>query len=169
QETMQRYQTALQGDNLRYEISFQQKDGSTNWHDVMVFRVMEKDDRLLGFIIATDDITHRKTAELEKDRLTTDLMTRNKDLTQFSMIISHNLRAPVATIMGLATLLERKDTLSAGDLDRCLTGIVSAARNIDHLIRALTDILQRKRALSDGKELVWFSSLLDELRETLKA
>ena len=58
--------------------------------------------KLLGTI---QDITEKKSLELERSQAIEDLVQRNKDLQQFAHIVSHNLRAPVANIMGLAHLM----------------------------------------------------------------
>jgi PAS domain S-box-containing protein len=54
----------------------------------------------------TDDITEQKQAEEEKAKMTADIIQRNKDLEQFSYIVSHNMRAPLANILGLAEVME---------------------------------------------------------------
>jgi light-regulated signal transduction histidine kinase (bacteriophytochrome) len=52
------------------------------------------------------DITERKQIEHEQTQLTQELSKQNKELQQFSYIVSHNLRAPVVNIRSFLDLLE---------------------------------------------------------------
>ena len=54
----------------------------------------------------TQDITERRLFELERIGVLNDLIKRNSELEQFAYIISHNLRAPVANIIGASTALK---------------------------------------------------------------
>src|SRR6218665_2261913 len=47
------------------------------------------------------DITNQKKAENDRMLMLNDIESRNRDLEQFSYIVSHNLRSPVANIIGL--------------------------------------------------------------------
>jgi DNA-binding response OmpR family regulator len=56
------------------------------------------------------DITPRVSANLERESIIKDLVERNAALEQFTYIVSHNLRAPIANIMGATGLLSDVDT-----------------------------------------------------------
>lgn len=64
-----------------------------------------------GKIIATlgsgGDITERKKAERERERLTAELKHKNKEMEQFVSVTSHDLRTPLAIIQGYARELMR--------------------------------------------------------------
>lgn len=109
-------------------------------------------------VIEHQDITPIKLAELEKEELTYDLIQRNKNMEQFSFVVSHNLRAPLATIMGFAELLKYEQP-DPKDLGYILKGIHSAAYNLDGVIRDLNEILQIKTQLFESKQEV----VLDEI------
>jgi signal transduction histidine kinase len=51
------------------------------------------------------NINALKRSELQLSELTRDLYRQNQDLQQFTYIVSHNLRAPVANALGLAHLI----------------------------------------------------------------
>ena len=69
-----------------------------------------------GLSVYFRDITERKESEIQIRELnknlkihTEELVEANKGLEQFSFIVSHNLRSPVANIIGLADLINQKD------------------------------------------------------------
>ncbi len=75
----------------------------------------------IGMHGIVQDVTERKLAEKERSTMVNDLMHRNKDLEQFAYIVSHNLRAPVANILGATKGLnypglntEKKEYAQAG-------------------------------------------------------
>src|SRR5690606_4559690 len=93
------------------ELIFKRKDGTRFPGEITssLFTDSEGNSRSSMIIM---DITERKNAEnklLELNKnlntYTEELIGANKGLEQFSYIISHNLRAPVANLMGLTELL----------------------------------------------------------------
>src|SRR5690606_22272049 len=69
-----------------------------------------------GLSVYFRDVTERKESELQIRQLnkdlkayTEELVEANKGLEQFSFIVSHNLRSPVANILGLADLISNKE------------------------------------------------------------
>ncbi len=59
------------------------------------------------------DISEKKKIAKEQKSLTEELLRNNQDLQQFSFITSHNLRAPVANLISLLSLYNRKDVTDA--------------------------------------------------------
>jgi PAS domain S-box-containing protein len=108
------------------------------------------------------DITDRKVAEEEREKLTHELIQRNRDLEQFTFIISHNLRAPTANIIGFAEYLQ-DDTLTILEKKELLQGLSFSASGLDTVIKDLNAILQVKHQINEKRELVSFSSLLNEI------
>jgi PAS domain S-box-containing protein len=86
------------------------------------------------------DVTTRKLAEAERAKITDDLLQRNKRMDHFSHIVSHNLRAPVATILGLAELLEYENEQTS-DMVNIIQGMAVAANDLDRVIRDMNKIL----------------------------
>ncbi|MEP6596491.1 MAG: PAS domain-containing sensor histidine kinase [Ginsengibacter sp.] len=113
------------------------------------------------------DVTEIKRAEKERTKMIRDLMQRNKDLEQFAYIVSHNLRAPVANILGAASGLnysglstEKKYILSQG-LNESVT-------RLDNVIKDLNYILQVKGEINETKKIVSFSKLVDDIKISIK-
>jgi PAS domain S-box-containing protein len=120
--------------------------------------------KLVGTI---QDITERKSLELQRAEAIEDLVQRNKDLQQFAHIVSHNLRAPVANIMGLAHLLR----LSESDKhthDQCVGGLAISAQRLDDIIKDLNNILQVKRGMTEDKMVVRFENLVQNISDSIQ-
>ena len=117
--------------------------------------------------VLLNEIIERKKAQDERDRVITDIVQRNKDLEQFTYIVSHNLRAPVANILGASNRLndprlemEKKDVLGRG--------IKESVMKLDNVIKDINTILQVKGGVNEIKEKVHFSRLVEDIKISLK-
>ena len=113
------------------------------------------------------NISERKKAQEERDKLTADIVQRNKDLEQFSYIISHNLRAPVANIIGTGNILNDNVHLSQEQKDTLSRGLTKSVLKLDTVIKDLNHILQVKREVNEVKEKVFFSKLVDDIKTSI--
>lgn len=68
--------------------------------------VRTRDGQQLGVATVLMDISRRKRAEAERDRLITALERSNKELDQFAYVASHDLKAPLRGITNLAQWIE---------------------------------------------------------------
>jgi len=162
-----RYKTVLEGNKLHYETSFDLAQG-TYWLDMNVFPISDDNNNILGLIIATEDITERKNTELEREKMTADIVQRNKDLEQFAYIISHNLRSPVANIIGLSNMLQSIPAMRKNDYSRCMEGLALSVKKLDNVIIDLNYILQVRREVNEKKEIVKFSGLTKDITTSIK-
>jgi PAS domain S-box-containing protein len=131
------------------------------------FYPIRKDDDVIGTACNSRDITGRKLAELERSKITKDLIQRNKDLEQFAYIVSHNLRAPVANILGASSELNDPE-LSGEDKDILNEGLCESVVKLDNVVKDLNQILQVKREISETKEKVYFSKLVRDIKISIK-
>jgi signal transduction histidine kinase len=111
----------------------------------------------------TMDITEQKDADAERTKMVADIVQRNKDLEQFSYIISHNLRAPVANILGLVNILQ---TIGFDkEEEKNVIGYLStSAQNLDNVIIDINHILDLQHEVNEKKESIQFASLLNEIK-----
>ncbi|MGV3525980.1 MAG: CheR family methyltransferase [Candidatus Sericytochromatia bacterium] len=121
----------------------------------------------LKLIGTCQDITERKQAELERNQIILDLLTRKQALEQFAYIVSHNLRAPVANIMGLAQILI-SDAERVPSQTPYLQGLERSAARLDEIICDLNTILQIRQGLHEKKTWVSCSELLEDLALSLE-
>ncbi|MEO5893132.1 MAG: PAS domain S-box protein [Ferruginibacter sp.] len=116
-----------------------------------------------GLSVFFKDITQQKKSEDEREKMTADLLQRNTVLEQFSYIISHNLRAPVANIMGLSYTLQKKD-LNDILKEKVTASLSSSAIKLDEVIKDLNEILNVRQELNEHTQVVNFARLLHNIR-----
>jgi PAS domain S-box-containing protein len=115
---------------------------ATAWSEVSYFPI-KNEDEIIGATCHSRNITSLKHAELERIKITNDLAHRNKDLEEFSQMVSHNLRAPVANILG-ATYMFNNMPLSHDEKLTISKGINDSASKLDEVITKLNSILQSR-------------------------
>jgi PAS domain S-box-containing protein len=163
-ETRERFAEVLSGKKINYETSFVGDDGHYTWYNVNIFPVREDSGPVHGIVISSEDITYRKEAELEREKMTGHITQHNKDLEQFAYIVSHNLRAPVANIIGLTNLLRNPGAMSDADFNRCLDGLVASVKKMDEVITDLNQVLQARRRIGERREMVSLPAVLNDVQ-----
>lgn len=164
-----RFEKALRGEKVSYELNFAQASGNTAWYNVNMFPVRDDMNNLLGLIVASENITDRKRIELERNKMLSDILQHNKDLEQFAYIISHNLRSPVANILGLSALLENSPDMDKESFDKCMNGLTLSVKKLDEVIVDLNYILQTRREINEKKESISFSELINDIKTSISS
>ena len=151
-----------------HEVRYITKSGRHIWTNNSAAPFFSKEDgSYQGTLSMVTDITARKLAEADRDKLINDLIIKNKDLEQFSYIISHNLRGPVASIIGASNALNNFD-LTAAEKETLNNGISESVKRLDEVIIDLNDILQVKIGFKENKEKVIFSHVVDNVKASIK-
>ncbi len=125
-----------------------------------------KDGKPVRVYGALQEITERKKDEKERIKMIDTLMVKNKDLEEFTYIVSHNLRAPLANIKGLTSLMESED-LDDKTKKELMAYISLSVHRLDEVVYDFNHILQLKRANNISKERVRLSKLVNEICEGL--
>jgi signal transduction histidine kinase len=112
-----------------------------------------------------DEITTRKEGEEKIQRTNQELSKRNTELDNFVYSVSHDLRAPIASVLGLINLA-RKDQ-DATMKDMYLEMINKSALQQDHFIKEILDQSRNSR-LEVKREEIFFEPLIDETFTQLK-
>ncbi len=155
--------------SIRQEIYCYKKDNTPYWNLVEITPVFNRNGKLERIISMHTDVTEKKIAEDQLKRFADDLYRQNKELHQFAYIVSHNLRSPVANVIGLATMMElykdEPETLTEG-----LADLMKAANNMDNVIKDLSNILEISNSGSRGliKEQVNVTELINQVKIDLK-
>ncbi|RAU82881.1 PAS domain S-box protein [Pontibacter arcticus] len=127
------------------ELLLYKKDGTKVWFILDVTPTFDQDTNLTNFICVVKDSTELKKKEEEMEQLSRDLFYQNRDLQQFAYIVSHNMRAPVANILGLTGLL--RDSKAKAQFDHALSLLTTSTLQLDKVIKDLNEIL----SVRDGR------------------
>ncbi len=150
-----------------YNFRFIRADGALRYGRTerkFEFDQVGKPIRLLGVL---HDITASKLIEEEREKMISSLVQHTKNLEQFTSIISHNLRAPVANILGLSNVL--KNDISAEDRSKSEQYLFSATTQLDEMLKDLNIILQLKSEINEYKQTVHFAELVDTIKSSISA
>jgi signal transduction histidine kinase len=106
-----------------------------------------------------EQIEQRAEAQIELQRMNDELVKRNTELDKFLYSASHDLRAPISSILGLVNLarVDKGPNLKTVYLNM----IEKSTRQQDHFIREIMDQSQNRKG-SLTREPINFSSLIDE-------
>lgn len=129
------------------------------WFSLSVVKFSSKEDMI---VVSHENISDRKLAEQEREKMTYDLIQRNKNMEQFSYMVSHNLRGPLTNILGLAEVLKLKN-LNAEEVTKVTNGMYGAAVRLDEVIKDLNEILTIKNQNFTNKENVEFEFLVKDI------
>jgi signal transduction histidine kinase len=100
--------------------------------------------------------------------MTADLLKRNQDLEQFTYIVSHNLRAPIANIVGLSDIMGYYDH-DDPDFVATIKALTTSAQNLDGVIIDLNTILQSGKQVNDRKETISLPQLVEDISSEIRS
>lgn len=167
--------SALNGNSDSWKAEYRYVKADGNFSHVLELGKIIRDDegKAVRMVGALQDITERKEADLQLlelnrnlEKYTVELINANKGLEQYSFIVSHNLRAPVANLLGLKDLYVQNDHPEE-IRQRFLSELFSNIDRLDKIITDLNSILKSKTEISDKKELVNFQELVNCVADSI--
>ncbi|CAA9344667.1 MAG: diguanylate cyclase/phosphodiesterase (GGDEF & EAL domains) with PAS/PAC sensor(s) [uncultured Cytophagales bacterium] len=130
------FKRALGGDRLEIEYLMQYPRGAAHWVRVDFHPVRDDEDNTIGVALNVVDINDRKQAEIQ-------IRNQNERLLEITRVQSHELRRPVANMLGLVYLfnyenpsdefnqtLLRSMKLTASELDTIIHRIVAMTQEL---------------------------------------
>ena len=154
------------GSEWRGEFHNKKKNGELYWEMASISPVKNSFDKITHFIAVKEDITEAKKTQESVKKMAAELSQQNKYLEQFAYIISHNLRSPVANIIGIANMLKEAD-LTKQEQEAMMEGLSFSVKKLDEVIVDLNNILQIKKEVNEIKEKVSFSNLLEDIKSSI--
>ena len=157
----------LQTDGAVYgfEARNRKKDGSIIWVASNARSVKDEQGHILYYEGTVEDISERKAASAERERLLNELSTKNAELERFVYTVSHDLKAPLVTIVGFLGYLE--EDLKTGDADafhKDMDRIYRATFKMQDLLQDLLDLSRIGRMMNEPAD-VSFDTLVTEALE----
>ena len=159
------YAKALAGETLQFVNEYPIPEGKV----FLSYSInpIREGGKVIGLSCFSRDITQQKLMEIERERITEDLLQRNKALEQFTYIISHNLRAPLANIIGLTGLAESME-IKNDEVSAIINNVGRSANKLDEVISDLNQVLQVNKALNESIELILLPQLIENIELSIK-
>jgi signal transduction histidine kinase len=95
-----------------------------------------------------------------------ELIRHNNDLMQFSYSVSHNLRGPVASLIGLLKLLEQPP--SAAESKNIFVHVNRSLQSLDQIIKDLASIIDIRNTVTEIKQKVILEEEIDTIKNLLE-
>lgn len=159
------------------------KDGTRFWASIVITAVYSNDGALIGFSKVTRDLTERKEAEqvireshesfrrlAGELKVTNDELSYiNKELEQFTSIVSHDLQEPIRTIKSFLQLIDIKlDEGQRDELKKYINKSISAANRMKELILNLLHYSQLGKSEA-SRDTISVDALIGEALQNLKS
>jgi PAS domain S-box-containing protein len=119
------YEKVLSGESFVLERT----DGN-NWWQIILFPVYDEHQNIIGIANNVQDITDRKNKEQK-------LIQQNEILQQIAWQQSHELRRPVANILGLCDLLKNYDKEPKETQRTFIDYMLKATNELDEIIHKI--------------------------------
>lgn len=89
---------------------------------------------------------HKQNLELEVEKRTQELEAYARQMEQFAFFTAHDLRAPVATILGLANLLSHYAN-SPDDKHLIFEMLITTTRKLDNVVKQLNKTIDERKSV----------------------
>jgi len=132
-----------------FEFQLYRKDRKIIWGSQTARKVVDENGNFLYLEGIVEDITDRKKAEAELQRLNEELVRSNRDLEQFAYVASHDLQEPLRMVSSFTQLLSQRyaDKLDQDGQDFIKYAVDGANR----MQRLIQDLLAFSRISTRGK------------------
>ena len=150
--------TALKGKRVTAEFSWVSKKKEAIFYEISYNPIYDSENNVSGVSVFARDITQRKNNEAT-------IVQTNFELDSFVYRASHDLRAPLKSILGLVNIINNQ----ANETDKVnyLRLIEKSAIKLDNFISDLINFSRNSRASVDIEE-VDFNVIIAECKETLR-
>lgn len=158
-ETIRNVKEALEkqrpfvGEMINYK-----KSGETFWNFVAINPIFDNEGKLINYVIFEQDITEKKKAADE-------LVEKNKELNTFIYRASHDLRGPLASLMGLSELAKMELGGQEGSL--YINLISQTSEKLDEILRKLLELTTLKQSEPQIEE-VMFQNIVEDVIKGMK-
>jgi len=175
--SMNHFREVLEGklDSYTLEKRYVRKEGSIVWVNLTVSTVVGTDGKLRFAVGVVEDISARKRADEEIERLNTNLAARaaeledaNRELEAFNYTVAHDLRKPLTVVNGYCQALrefcsDMFDEQCKGYLREAYDGTLRMNRLIDALLT-----FSRLAHVEPHRETVDLSAMAHQVAAELK-
>ncbi len=161
--------TLENGSNYEIELRHRLPDGTYQWWYTKGKPLIDDEGKIVGISGINIDINSRKQAEIKMKEsmeqlqiLNTELQKANRELDRFVYSASHDLRAPIASVLGLIELC--KMTTDANELKDYFHKQEISIQKLDHFIRDILDYSRNAR-MELQKDPIEFQTFINDIFE----
>ena len=146
--------------------------GEKKFVEVSTSPILDDNGKVVQVVHVAKDITDRKRAEVERERLLSDIARSNKELEQFAFVASHDLKEPLRMVSAYVQLLQKK---YKGRLDdKADTYIRFAVEGVLRMQKLIEGLLAYSRITREAAQLgpvdanAVFSQVLSDLSASIR-
>lgn len=168
------YKNSVDGEDDR-EYRIVCKDGTIKWVKDISNTSFDPLGGTLDIEGYITDISRQKVEKLatialkkQHEGLLTELTHKYNELMQFNYIVSHNLRSPIANILGLSEILKFHYKEEASEMGELVNFIADSAMSIDAIIQDLNLILSARKPMNEKYEAIALLELIMSVKNNLK-
>ena len=122
--------------------------------------------RISGAVNIFQDISEIRRVQQERERLVKELERSNRELSQFSYAVSHDLQAPVHQVRALTQLLVKRNGAAPDDAAHLADLIQQAAEGMERLIDSLLQYAQAGQG-DIKRQRISANTVVDAVRASL--
>jgi PAS domain S-box-containing protein len=126
------FQVALAGGVVEHEWLLQFEDAPQMWSKIVYNPAVDGEGNIIGISFKAVDVTERKISQ-EK------ILKQNESLRKIAHFQSHELRKPVASILGLMNVIKLE---GGGDGDQNFKMMERAVLDLDNTIRSISSTIE---------------------------
>ena len=127
------YSRALKGEAFTITDEQTVKDGML-YRETSFTPIKNSTGAVVGVSCFSRNVTDQRKRLLE-------IQKQNERLTEIAWIQSHKIRAPLATILGLASLLNTKN-ITVSDNEKIIKGMAEKATELDNMVKEIVNITE---------------------------
>lgn len=158
-DTIREMQNALREQRMfDGEILNYRKNGEPFWNKVMINPIFDEQGKLINFVGFQQDITDAKNAK-------EDLLYKNRELNTFIYKASHDLRSPIASLIGLIKVAQLEFTNET--ICNYLKMMDQTSVRLDKILRTLMDMISIKQE-EPHYSTVKFAAIVQRVIESKK-
>ena len=122
-----------------------------------------------GMLLTFNDITQAVASRLERERLVRHLQEANRGLEEFAYISAHDMKSPIASLVGLVDRLKQSGGVRP-EAEEVFHMVERSVHGLSRTVRSLNEILDLRKSLRGrGEETCSVDEVLDEVLVALEA
>jgi signal transduction histidine kinase len=156
------FEKAKSGIPIKYTRKYSMEDEYLVY-EFSLLPIMEN-NKLLAIAHIGIDVTELALKEENSKIINQELVLQNQQLNQYSNIISHNLRGPISTLMGIANIIDscREDEIL---VDKLLKQVKPITQKLDTILQDLNVLLNYKDQENSVRQKVDLNLLLEDIKD----